>query len=80
MEFRVAGFQFFRDDYSREVKGVSMRQAIFVTVQKGYALEFSFTVEDQKSVEEMAKAMETILPVGEGPGLGIGSTPERKPD
>lgn len=80
VEFRVAGFQFFRDDYSREVDGVSMRQAIFVTVQKGYALGFSFTGEDQKSVEEMAKAMETILPVGEGPGLGTGSTRERKPD
>jgi hypothetical protein len=68
VEFRVAGFQFFRDDYSRQVNGVSMRQAIFVHVKKGYALAFTFTAEDQKSVEEMAKAMETILPVGEGPG------------
>ncbi len=34
VEFRVAGLQFFRDDYSAEVKGVSMRKAIFVTVKK----------------------------------------------
>ncbi|HKU75568.1 MAG TPA: hypothetical protein VJR02_16770 [Pyrinomonadaceae bacterium] len=80
VEFRVNGFQFFRDDYSREVDGVSMRQAIFVTVKKGYALAFSFTGEDQKSVDEMAQAMNTILPAGEGGGLGTGATRERKPD
>ena len=80
VEFLVNGFQFFRDDYRREVNGVSMRQAIFVTVKNGYALAFSFTGEDQKSVDEMAQAMKTILPAGIGPGLGTGSTPERKPD
>ena len=32
VEFRVNGFQFFRDDYGGEVNGVYMRQAIFVTV------------------------------------------------
>ena len=80
VEFRVNGFQFFRDDYRRELNGVSMRQAIFATVKKGYALAFSFTGEDQKSVDEMAQAMKTILPVGIGGGLGTGSTPERKPD
>ena len=79
VEFRVAGLQFFRDDYSAEVNGVSMRKAIFVTVKRGYALAFSFSGEDQKSVDEMAQAMKTILPVGIGGGLGTGST-ERKPD
>lgn len=80
VEFRVAGLQFFRDDYSGEVKDVYMRQAIFVTVKRGYALIFSFTGQDQKSVEEMAKAMETILPMGRGGGIGSGSTSERKPN
>ncbi|MGH9969333.1 MAG: hypothetical protein ACREBG_16250 [Pyrinomonadaceae bacterium] len=80
VEFRVAGLQFFRDDYSGEVNGVYMRGAIFVNVRKGYALVFSFTSQDQKSVEEMAKAMKTILPGGEGGGLGTGSTSERKPN
>lgn len=80
LEFRVAGLQFFRDNYTGEVNSVPMRQAIFVTVKKGYALIFSFTGEDQKSVDEMAEAMKTILPVGTGGGLGTGPTPERKPD
>jgi len=78
LEFRVAGLQFFRDNYTGEVNSVVMREAIFVTVKKGYALIFSFTGEDQKSVDEMAEAMKTILPAGEGPGIGIGYTP--KPD
>ena len=64
VEFRVNEFQFFRDDYRREVNGVSMRQAIFVTVKKGYAVAFSFSGEDQKSVDEMAQAMKTIVPGG----------------
>lgn len=72
--------QFFRDDYSAEVNDVYMRQAIFVTVKRGYALVFSFTEQDQKSVEEMAKTMETILPIGRGGGVGPGSTSERKPN
>jgi hypothetical protein len=80
VEFRVAGLQFFRDDYSAEVNDVYMRQAIFVTVKRGYALVFSFTGQDQKSVEEMAKTMETILPIGRGGGVGPGSTSERKPN
>ena len=80
VEFRVNGFQFFRDDYRREVNGVSLRNAIFVTIKKGYALAFSFTGEDQKSVDEMAQAMNTILPVGTGGVLGTGSAPERKPN
>ncbi len=76
VEFRVAGLQFFRDDYSAEVKGVSMRKAFFATVKKGYALIFTFTNEDQKGVDEIAQAMKTILPIGEGSGIG----PGRKPD
>jgi hypothetical protein len=64
--FSVAGLQFFRDDYDAVVNEVKHKQSIFVHVKKGYALIFSFTGEDQKSVEEMAKSMSTILPVGRG--------------
>lgn len=79
-EFRVAGLQFFRDNYTGEVNSVPMKQAIFVTVKNGYALIFSFTGEDQKSVDTMAEAMKTILPIGRGGGIGTRSTPESKPD
>jgi hypothetical protein len=80
LEFRVAGLQFFRDNYTGEVNSVTMREAIFVTVKKGYALIFSFTGQDEKSVGEMVETMNTILPSGTGGGLGTGPTPERKPD
>ena len=76
LEFRVAGLQFFRDNYTGEINSVPMGQAIFVTVKNGYALIFSFTGQDEKSVGEMAESMNTILPMGIGSGL----TPERKPD
>ena len=80
LEFGVAGLQFFRDNYTGEVNGVPLKQAIFVTVKKGYALIFSFTGEDQKSVDEMAETMKTISRVGTGGGIGTGSSQERKPD
>ena len=64
--FRVAGSQFFRDDYSGAIRGVSISQSIFVHFKKGYALVITFTAEDQKGVAEMAKSMETILPIGRG--------------
>jgi TonB family protein len=72
LEFRVAGLQFFRDNYTGEVNSVAMRQAIFVTVKKGYALIFSFTGQDEKSVGEMVETMNTILPLGTGVGIGPG--------
>ena len=80
LEFSVAGLQFFRDNYTGEVNSVALKQAIFVTVKKGYALIFSFTGEDQKSVDEMAETMKTISRVGTGGGIGTGSSQERKPD
>ena len=66
VEFRVAGFQFFRDDYSGVVNGINKRQSIFVHVKKGYAIIFSFTGGDEKTVAEMAKTMNSILPLGSG--------------
>ena len=75
-DFRVANFQFLRDDYSGEVNGVAMRQSIFVTIKQGYAIVFSFTAEDEKKVAEMAQAMNTILPLGRGGNIGPRSTPD----
>lgn len=60
MEHRFAGSQFFRDDYAVVNNEVQVAQAYFVTVTKGYALVFVFTGQDQNSVEEMSKAMETF--------------------
>ena len=79
-EFRVGGFQFLRDDYSGEVNGIAMRQSIFVTIKRGFAVIFSFTGEDEKSVAEMAEALNTLLPLGRGGNIGPPATPERKPD
>lgn len=66
VEVRLAGLQFFRDDYEHVVNGVNYNSSIFVHVKKGYALIFSFSGEDQKNVEEMAKSMSSILPIGRG--------------
>ncbi|HET6976119.1 MAG TPA: hypothetical protein VFI24_07345 [Pyrinomonadaceae bacterium] len=66
VEFRIAGFQFFRDDFSREVRGVTMKQSVFVLIKKGYALVINFIADDQKLLEEMTESMRTILPVGRG--------------
>lgn len=79
VEFRVAGLQFLRDDYSDEKDGVSMRQSIFVTIKKGYALIFSFSGADEKNVAEMARTMNTLLPLGRGGNKPL-PEPERKPD
>lgn len=80
VEFRVAGFQFLRDDYREEVNGISVTASVFVTVKKGYALIFSFSGEDEKSVAEMAETMNTILPLASGGGnVPLHPTPQRKP-
>ena len=74
-DFSVANFRFLRDDYSGVINGVAMKQSIFVTIIKGYAIVFSFTAEDEKRVAEMAEAMNTILPLGDVRGAGPRSTP-----
>ena len=60
MEYHFGGSQFFRDDYAVNVNGVTVVEAFFSTVTNGYALGFIFMGENQKSVDEMAKAMETL--------------------
>ena len=81
IEYRFSGSQFFRDDYAAETNGVHMVQAHFATVSKGYALVFIFLGEDQQSVDEMTKSMETfdtVLPVRRGVTTIIGTPPQRK--
>ena len=83
MEYRFAGSQFFRDNYGVEANGVHIIQAYFANVANGYALVFIFTGEDQKSVDEMTKSMETFQltpPVRKGVTTIIGSAPQRKPN
>ena len=64
--FRVAGLQFFRDEYGGTIRGVNMNQITFAVFKKGYAVVFTFTGEDQKAVAEMAKLMNTIVPLSKG--------------
>lgn len=81
-EYRFAGSQFSRDDYAVEANGVHVIEAYFANVANGYAVVFIFIGQDQKSVDEMAKSMETFHstpPVRKGVTI-IGSAPERKPN
>lgn len=66
VEYRVAGSVFFRDSYAMETNGVRGVQTFFSRVVNGYALVFIFIGEDEKSVDEMAKAMETFTPSAPG--------------
>ena len=55
----------------------------FATIKNGCALVFIVMGEDEKSVDEMSKAMEafdTVLPVRRGVTTVIGSAPQRKPN
>ena len=80
VEYSVAGTQFFRDNFASEVAGVPVTQSFFARIANGYALVFIFIGEDEKSVDEMAKAMETFTPVPPvRRGVTIIGTPPAKP-
>lgn len=66
-EFRVAGRQFFRQDYRMTVNNVSLQQALIVGFDTGYVLAFIFTSKDQAGVEEMLKSLKTITFEGQAP-------------
>jgi hypothetical protein len=61
VELQVSGRQFFRQDYQLELNGVSYQYAVVLTISKGYALAFSFSAEDQKGVDDLAKTLETLI-------------------
>ena len=81
-EYHFAGSQFFRDDYAVDANGGHVVQSYFATIKNGYALVFIFNAENEKSMDEMTKAMETfdtVLPVRRGVTTVIGS-PQHKPN
>src|ERR1044071_1806163 len=80
IECRFAGSQFFRDDLDVQVNGVHLVQTSFATLIKGYALVFIFLGEDQKSADEIAKAMETLNVIPVRIGVTKDSAPPRKPN
>jgi len=59
-ELTLAGKQFFRDDFVVDINGVKITQNYYAHVMKGYALVFLFMGENQKTVDEMAKSMDTL--------------------
>ena len=82
VEYHFGGSQFFRDDYAVETNGVQMGHAQFATVENAYALVFIFLGQDQASVDEMTKSMDTFeraLPVRRGVRTVVGSAPQHKP-
>lgn len=82
MECRFAGSQFFQDNYAAEINGRHVVETMFATVEKGYALVFIFLAEDQTSLDEMTKTMDTFdrtAPVRKGVTTRSGSKPEHKP-
>jgi len=81
-EYHFGGMQFFRDDYLLEVNGARVFQAYFSYLVNGYAVVFAFMGQDQASVDEMAKAMETFAvtpPIRRGVTTKIDPAPQRKP-
>jgi hypothetical protein len=82
-EHRFAGWQFFGDSYALEINGVPVIQSHFATIVKGYALLFIFMGPDQKSVDEIAKSMETVTlvvpSVRRGVTTVIGTEPKPRP-
>lgn len=72
----------FRDDYIQETNGVKVFQAHFASIVKGYAILLIFMGPDEKSVDEMAKSMETFAiaaPVSRGVTTVMGPPPKPKP-
>ena len=81
-EHRFGDWQFFRDSYALEINGRHVVQAHFATIVKGYALLFIFMGPDEKSVDEIAKSMETFAvlpPVRTGVTTVIGPPPKPTP-
>lgn len=59
-ELVLSGRKFFRQDSRMQINGMSIQQAIVITVIKGYALAFILSGKDQQSIDEMAAAAGTL--------------------
>jgi len=82
VEYQFGGSQFFRDDYLLDANAVRVYQAYFAKIVNGYALVFAFMGQDQTSVDEMAKAMETFAitpPIRRGVTTKTARARQRKP-
>jgi hypothetical protein len=82
-ECQFGGWQFFRDDYGAGTNGVPAVQSYFASIANGYAVVFIFMGEDQKSVDEMSKSMETFAlapPVRKGVTVTLEPAPKPKPN
>jgi hypothetical protein len=56
----LAGRKFFRQDSRMQVGGMTIQQAIIITVINGYALAFILTGNEQQSIDGMANAVSTL--------------------
>lgn len=81
-EHRFAEWQFFRANFAMQINGMPVVQAHFATIVKGYALLFIFMGPDEKTVDEIAKSMESFgpaPPVRRGVTTVMGPPPKPKP-
>jgi hypothetical protein len=60
VELVLSGRKFFRQDSVNQINGVSVHQAMIISIVKGYALAFLVSGKDQKAVDEAAKALDTL--------------------
>ncbi len=60
LELTLAGRKFFRQDAIIEMKGVTVRQAILISVNKGFALAFILSGRDAQAIDEMVSSFNTI--------------------
>jgi len=60
VEVILSGQKFFRQDSHMQVNGVSVEQAILITVLKGYAIVFILSAKDRPTIDEMMKSVRTL--------------------
>ena len=56
----LAGYKFFRQDSRMQVGGMTIQQAVIITVINGYALAFILSGKEPQSIDEMANALSTL--------------------
>jgi len=56
----LAGRQFFRLDVDTPAAGILVHQAMIVTIAKGYALSFAFSVGPEQKLEDIVKTIDSL--------------------
>jgi len=59
-ELLLSGHKFFRQDSRMLVNGMSIQQAIIITVTNGYGLAFILSGQDQQTIDALASAVATL--------------------